>query len=268
MCTVSIIPTSRAGGLAHGFRLVCNRDERHHRADATAPRWRELGAGRPRAIWPTDGEAGGTWIAGNDRGLVLCLLNVNPTPAPLSPNAERAISRGKIIPALIALSDAEAVLEGVRALEHERFAPFRLLVVDGGEVAGGSRVATASWDGDGLEVLEHEAGAMCLASSGLGDALVASRLELFEGMVVGAGGTPEAQDLFHTHRWPERPEISVMMTRADARTVSVTHVEAQPGAAGAWMMRMRYRPVVGDVAGGKVPTSMPGTRAAGGSGAR
>lgn len=268
MCTVSIIPISRAGSLAHGFRLVCNRDERHHRADATAPRWRELGGGKPKAIWPTDGEAGGTWIAGNDRGLVLCLLNVNPTPAPLPITRDRAISRGKIIPSLAAFEDADAVIEGVRALELDRFAPFRLLALEGGDGSGSAAILTASWDGESLEVREHEDGPLCLASSGLGDSLVACRLELFEGMVVGAGCTPEAQDLFHTHRWSERPEISVMMSRADARTVSVTHVEGEPLRGGAWSIKMRYRPVVSDVSGSAIAAPMPGTRAAGGSGTR
>lgn len=260
MCTVSIIPIPSMGGDSApktiGFRLVCNRDEQHHRADATAPRWREVGG--VRAIWPTDGEAGGTWISANELGLVLCLLNMNPMPAPGVP--EGTISRGKIIPGLAMLGGVEGVLAGVRGLELDRYAPFRLLAVEGGE-GEGARVVSASWDRRGLVVEEHRGGGVCLASSGLGDELARPRLELFEGMVVGGGMTPEAQDVFHAHRWPERPEVSVMMSRADARTVSVTHVEAAREG-GAWRMRMRYRPVVEGV-----PKAM-GALAAGSGGPR
>jgi hypothetical protein len=47
-----------------------------------------------------------------------------------------------------------------------------------------------------------------------------------------------AQDRFHAHRWRLAPAVSVLMTRADAGTVSVTIVDVF-----AHRVRLAYRPV-------------------------
>jgi hypothetical protein len=64
----------------------------------------------------------------------------------------------------------------------------------------------------------------CLASSGLGDHLVQCRLPLFREMVV-PDPTQENQRAFHIHQWPDKLEYSVLMSRENARTASVTSVE-------------------------------------------
>ncbi len=246
MCTVSVIPMVDGTLPGSGFRIVCNRDERHDRPDATSPRWRDVRGGA-RAIWPTDGQAGGTWIAATDRGVVLSLLNLNPSvPDPL-PGPERLVSRGRVIPELLGHGAAGATLEGVlrqvEALELELHAPFRLIVAEpDARDAAGYALAEVAWDRAELVVRRHAGGPRCFASSGLGDALAAPRLDLFRDMVVGAGCTARAQDLFHAHRWPDRPEVSVMMWRAEARTVSTTHVEVLGGERA--HVRMWYRPIV------------------------
>jgi hypothetical protein len=77
-----------------------------------------------------------------------------------------------------------------------------------------------------------------LTSSGLGDELVAPpRRELFDRMITFGEQTPEAQDAFHRHAWPDRGYLSVRMRRADARTVSYTVVELSVHA-----RNMRYEP--------------------------
>jgi len=84
---------------------------------------------------------------------------------------------------------------------------------------------------------------VCLVSSGLGDTLVRPRLELFDQEVLNPGVTPARQDAYHAHRWPDRPEISVAMERAAARTVSRTIVEVVPA-----RVTMRYIPIGGEPA--------------------
>jgi hypothetical protein len=67
-------------------------------------------------------------------------------------------------------------------------------------------------------------------SSGLGDALVeAPRRALFDEWFVGVKleNQLERQDAFHRHQWPDRPELSVCMSRIDARTVSYTVVDLE-----------------------------------------
>lgn len=231
MCTVTIIPISR------GFRLVHSRDEQHDRAEAEIPTWHELAPG-VRAICPIDPESGGTWIASLEDGRVYATMNRNPfepgRPPPPPPEGVR--SRGELI--TLAATAGETPL--AEALRPQVRRPFTLLEI------GGPGVREARWDGERFEQVEHTPRAMCWVSSGLGDPAVADRLPLFETMVRPAP-TPEAQDAFHLHQWPDRLEASVLMWREDARTVSITTIEFQDGQI-RWGYR-RIEPVEGEPAG-------------------
>lgn len=234
MCTVSIIPLGAApGGNGGSFRVVCNRDESRRRVAAAPPRWRGTGSPNVRAMWPMDLEAGGTWIGVSQRGVCLSLLNLNLDPQPPLPH--RARSRGLVIPELLDSADPASAVRRVSGLPLARFAPFRLIVVgatSAGKSATGVHLAEATWDGRSLGITWHDDPPVCFASSGLGDAMVAPRLDLFEDLVVMPGAAAERQDEFHRHAWADRPEISVMMSRSDARTVSVTMVEVVHGCGG------------------------------------
>ena len=262
MCTVSIIPLRFAAQLGqepiHGFRLVTNRDENRLRAAAAPPRWLDVGEGGRlgpespvgRLLCPTDAAAGGTWVGVTDRGLALCLLNGNPRPYPVLPPAERLMSRGAIVPMLSGEPDAAAVAAAVGRLDLERFAPFALLAVDlpeGGVTPRPPRVMRVQWDRRELSLMEYPGVPVCAVSSGLGDERVMPRLGLFERLIgpgEGAGARAEAQDRFHRHVWRDRPEISVLMSRSDARTVSITTVEvvaARPATPA--RISMMYQPI-------------------------
>jgi hypothetical protein len=268
MCTVSIIgltqPGSRGRSLAAGFRLITNRDELRTRPLATAPRWHDRAmfvVGRTdadaAALFPVDPAGGGTWVGAAPSGIVLCLLNANPVPAPELPPRHKLISRGIIIPRLLAEHAAnpgglDDVMDSLRSIELPRFAPFRLVAVAATAGADGAafRVSEAKWDLRRLECEDHPPGPACFVSSALGDPLVKPRLSLFDAMVRGASDQPGqaqslAQDRFHRHTWPASPEISVLMSRPDARTVSVTTVEVclLPGQATRPLVSMRYEPI-------------------------
>ncbi|MBY0458559.1 MAG: hypothetical protein K2V38_14560, partial [Gemmataceae bacterium] len=166
-------------------------------------------------------------------GLVLAVLNVNP-PHRARPDGPR--SRGRVVPALLeAGSPWDAVFAAERRFDLREFAPFRLVAIDR------DVVVDLHWGGR-----EAEIGSQLLAgraalftSSGLGDDRVtAVRGELFERLLsVPRGEWPAAQDAFHRHRWADRPELSVDMARADARTVSRAVVEV-----GGERVRFRYHP--------------------------
>ena len=137
------------------------------------------------------------------------------------------VSRGTIIPALIDCQGIEEVVDRLSEMDVERFAPFRMLAVDligneGGRVS--PRMLVLDWTREELAVETHLDGPVCLVSSGLGDSAVAPRLELFKEMLVDGGLSATNQDAFHDHRWPDLPEISVMMSRDEAWTESVTTV--------------------------------------------
>ncbi len=213
MCTVTVIRTD------DGCRVMHARDEQRTRREGLAARWRTLGSGR-RAIWPTDADAGGTWVAARDDGVVLALLNRN-IPDNGRPTPIR--SRGAIIPALVDLGSPEAMLARLDETDLAGVAPFRLLAIDR---SGAGSVVT--FDGLGLSAPVPSVPPSCLASSGLGDERVQVRLPLFDEMMA-LGATPERQSAYHRHRWEDRPECSVLMSRRDARTVSITTIEVTRG---------------------------------------
>lgn len=246
MCTISVIPLPVRSGIQEtGFRIVCNRDEDRRRAPAAQPKWRAIertGVPGARAIWPMDMEAGGTWIAAAEHGLALCLLNLNTEP-PIDLRGVRGLkSRGLVIPALIGAATASDAMKRLERLTLKSYAPFRLVAVDGR--SGELSIAEARWDRTSLQFRTHEPGSVCFASSGLGDSKVLGRLDLFQEVVVdGEGPVSDRQDEFHRHTWPDRPEISVLMSREEARTVSIASVEAVPDGRGSWDVVMEYFPV-------------------------
>jgi hypothetical protein len=216
MCTVSIVPDGAR------VRLLCNRDERRDRPTAVAPEMRPVG--QRRALFPVDPLSAGTWIAGNDAGLVLVLMNRTyvALSAPGEPSRQ---SRGTIVPALITHRRLEDVCTASMKLPFGRFEPFRLLAIQRSDVVsitshGGAPVAT-------FHTLDRP---LLWTSSALGDAVVeAPRRELFARLVLRA---PElwirGQHRFHRHRWRRRPDISVVMSRTDACTVSRTAIDITP----------------------------------------
>lgn len=227
-----------------------NRDEDRSRAAEGPPAWRDLPNGL-RAIWPTDTLAGGTWIAARPTkhkdahgprvpALVVAITNLNPDPPPALPPKSQLLTRGKIIPKVIGSASAEAALGLASTLDFDRHAPFRLVAVDAEDSPVGDerpRVLTLAWDGRQVIRTRCPDGPACFPSSGLGDAKVHVRIPLFDELVSASPG-PVAQDRFHRHRWAERPELSVLMAREDARTLSITTVEVRQG-----VVEMRYEPV-------------------------
>ena len=68
MCTLSFVPTK------DGYYAAMNRDERLTRSAALSPL--TFRAGDLLTVYPFE-EGGGTWIACNQHGLTLALLNWN-----------------------------------------------------------------------------------------------------------------------------------------------------------------------------------------------
>lgn len=243
MCTVSIIAICR------GFRLVTNRDEQRDRPAANPPLWRPLPGPREtlRVIWPADrlrdGTEGGTWIAASERGLAMTILNANLNPHPPLPT--RPASRGDIIPALLHLNSAHAVAAALHDMDLDPYPPFRLIAVEQPTPDEPPAIAEIRWDRRLVASAWHRPPA-CFASSGLGDHLVQQRIPLFHDLLAGAGDhdLPAAQDRFHAHAWPDRPQLSVLMSRAEARTVSTTTVDVVRDArTGRAQVAMNYRPI-------------------------
>lgn len=239
MCTISVIPLDQRGS---ALRIVCNRDEHRERSRALPPRWHSLRDGK-RALWPVDTHAGGTWIGAGEHGLVLCVLNHNPHPPVNVVDLEGLRSRGLLIPDLIGEEDAEGVVGRIRREAFDSYAPFRLLAIEPARRGRDALVAEVRWDRRSVKTAWHGGLPQCFVSSGLGDARVAPRLDLFEAMVVEPGPSSERQDEFHRHSWPDRPEVSVLMSRTEACTVSISTLEVEAGEGARHRLRMGYEAV-------------------------
>ncbi|WNL40183.1 NRDE family protein [Halomonas sp. PAMB 3232] len=103
------------------LKLAGNRDEFHARPTAPLHYWEDT----PGLLGGRDLEAGGTWLAANDRGVVAALTNVREPGAPLPAPAP---SRGELIARALREDDIEAWLERLVKKEATRFAGFNLLV--------------------------------------------------------------------------------------------------------------------------------------------
>jgi len=242
VCTLSIVPLR-----GDVVRIEFNRDESPTRAAGLPPRVRQFGS--RAAVLPLDPASEGTWLAVNDSGLVLALLNVNPASAPAVVRPAR--SRGEIIPALLHCDSPAAALTALdQSLDYGDFAPFRLILL------GCGVLADVRWDGRDPMVASHLLGTSprMYTSSGLGDVLVdAPRRALFDELF---SGPPEhwdrAQDAFHRARWSGREHLSVNMSRPDARTVSRAVIDIRDGVA-----TFTYHPDGPDVAANPVALSLP-----------
>jgi len=212
MCTMTAIPT------AVGVRVAFNRDELRSRSEAIPPQ--ESFVGNRRVAFPIDPDSGGTWLGVTNAGVVFALLNVNPPSA----TAQGSISRGTVIPSVLQANSArEAITMAIQKLKLTELAPFRLVV------AGRGVLEHLLWNGQNVTIRSQDFGAcpILFTSSGLGDHhVIRPRIKLFDRLMAGP---PEswlaAQAEFHRHRWADRPELSVNMCRADARTVSYSIAE-------------------------------------------
>ena len=115
-----------------------NRDERIVRGAGELPEIHHRNG--TTAVYPSDG-AGGTWIAANEYGITLALLNWNDVvPRPLDDNKAR--SRGEIIPGLASAPSLTGLQAAFGALNLEGIRPFRFVGVFPSEQA----IAEWGWD--------------------------------------------------------------------------------------------------------------------------
>jgi len=225
MCTASWFLT------ADGYELFFNRDERLTRGAAEPPREEFLDG--VRYLAPRDLDAGGTWIAANDHGLTLALLNA--WQVRVEPPATGFRSRGLLVRDLAGAASAEEVVTRLRGHALERYQGFTLAVFEPGRLPG-----ALGWDGKRLR--EEEARAPLVSSSADLAGALAHRRAAFarlEARTRGAGltGRRAAFEDFHRDGAPGPGPLAVCMRREDARTVSTSHV-----AVDAAEVRLRYAP--------------------------
>ena len=205
MCTVSWFRTSL------GYVLACNRDERHTRKPAEGPRLSKLG--EVSYIAPVDGDHGGSWIAVNQFGLSLCLLNryLQPTA-----NVDAFVSRGLLLTQLIDSETAGAVRKILSSISLSSYRPFTLLSLDR------RSELVFDWTGSTLtQRFDSESSAPIISSSFVDPRVIEYRRQEFLNLVAAAGQVDaEVLNSFHCSHQPERGPYSVCMHRDEAGTKS------------------------------------------------
>jgi hypothetical protein len=219
MCTVTVVAWRNT------VRLACNRDEQRARPAALPPQIHRFG--NRQAILPIDPTGGGTWIGVNNGGVAITLLNINHGNR-LDRSSAPRLSRGIIIPALLHCGSLAEAVDLGQKLQSRHYAPFRLVLVTQDEAA------ELRSDGEEIRLTWRAALSkpLLFTSSGLGDELVEGpRRELFNDLFSRRECWFAQQDALHRHRWPDRPHLSICMSRPDAHTVSYSVIALSPRAA-------------------------------------
>lgn len=197
-----------------GYELFFNRDERISRRRAELPSiQRSEGI---QYLSPTDTDAGGTWIAANQYGVTVCLLNHYQFE---QLEAYKAwISRGEMVREFATTVDLEHAVERFNALNLEDYRAFRMFII----ARNGDNLLCV-WDGHSARV---ESNVTTPKSSSSVDAkhVKSLRKQLFSDMNLIESKSIGDYIQYHTSHMPSRSKESVCMHRDDANTVSLSHV--------------------------------------------
>ena len=115
MCTVTFIPAD------NGYFLTHSRDEKKARKKASVPCHTIIN--NKKLIFPIDGESGGSWIALQENGNAVCLLN--GAFKKFTDSASYKISRGKIF---LELASSENIIHAFDNILLHNIAPFTLII--------------------------------------------------------------------------------------------------------------------------------------------
>ena len=227
MCTVSW----RQG--TGGYTLLFNRDESKYRSEGLPPRTHSDG---PLAyICPRDPDGGGTWLLVNSHGLTLGLLNYYATLPRYHPKSP--LSRGRLPMACRACPDLEKVENYFTTADLSPFPPFLFLGID-----PACRSVLVTWAGSRVRISHPGFAELPLTTSAYqSQAVEAERRAQFRKRIPSLNCDPVRLAQFHQSHDPNRSAYSPLMTRSDARTVSLSQITVSRGE-----IRFTYRDRIGD----------------------
>jgi len=233
MCTLSWQISADQNEL----NVFFNRDELFARPQAVPPGVYQDQESAARFLAPIDPQGGGTWMALNEQGLILCLLNdyEGKSMANLS---DRAKSRGLLVRRLAGLKSAGEITRQMTLEEVKVFQPFNLVLFDGVQ-----HPVMWRWNGEKLVFVEHPT--MPLVSSGYSQREVQKkRSAIFENEMKLSGRvlTPEQLLFIHQSEAPLPQPNSIAMALEDRGTVSITRAQLIMQAGQPNSMRMYYWP--------------------------
>lgn len=207
MCTVSWFATPK------GYELFFNRDESIKRIEALPPEY--FSGDKCDFLSPTDEQGGGSWVATNQFGITVSLLNLY-TDIDLV-ESEHYISRGQIVRDLADATSLNEVFERVSGCDLAKFRTFRVLAID----VLGKNILLA-WNGKKLTV---DSDTQAPKSSSSVDTLkvVAGRKSMFRDAGL-QDSTDRAAFLAYQRGHEPNKNYSVCVHREFTKTVSMSHI--------------------------------------------
>jgi hypothetical protein len=193
-----------------------NRDEQLARVHALPPTLRQIDG---RSVLSPTEPSGGTWIAVNDSGITLALINWYAIKNRVK---TAAISRGEVINAVIAACCLHSVTTELARLPLSNMNPFRLIGIS----PKTGEILEWQWDVERLACQKHPWKAMQWISSGF-DEPQAQRIRSATFQQTMAQAWPGSLDWLrrlHRSHTPESGAFSTCMHRNEAETVSYTEV--------------------------------------------
>jgi len=213
MCTLTWISDPR------GTRIYFNRDEKRTRLPATPPAL--LIRNGIHILAPLDGNAGGTWLTVNEKGMTIAILNFYEADATTSRNADHHRSRGQLVLDLADVDTPDAMRNRLELLSMADYRPF---IVVGMDAAGHG--LEVRWNGHTTALRDLASISLPITTSSFRTAeVLAARRHHFESLMDAGPVTDAKLKAFHKSRDPLGGPFSVTMTRPDAMTVSFCAVE-------------------------------------------
>jgi len=216
MCTLTVVTGNGE------YLMAMNRDEKIARGAGLPPAIREFDGSR--VIYPSEGN-GGTWLATNEYGIALALLNWNDI-APHGRDAKRR-RRGRVIPTLIDSRSLSDLHEVFSVSNFVGMMPFRLVGVFPSE----QEIWEWRWDSAQIDFDVHAWESRHWFSSSLSD----ERAESLRGAACrvarhesDAGSVRWLRRLQASHAGGPGP-FSLCVHREDVKTLSYTEVVLSSG---------------------------------------
>lgn len=210
MCTVTYIPCRDS------IYLTSNRDEKKWRTAALTPAIYAFSSGK--ILFPKDGDAGGTWIAGHENGNAVVFLNgafQTHIPAP-----SYRKSRGLI---LLDLLDHSTPYNCFLAVKLNNIEPFTAIVRDN------KYLFECRWDGLQKHFIEMDPDQPHIWSSAtLYDEPAATKRKKWFEEWISNNKEPDQSDIFNFHQFTGEGDIQndLMMNRdGKVFTVSITSID-------------------------------------------
>lgn len=196
----------------NGYELYFNRDEQRSRLLAIPPKLNHTNG----AIYPLDPQGDGTWIAVNQRGLTLALLNYYQAPLNDNPHI---VSRGKLILSLLDIGGD--VIEQLKMMDLQVYQPFQLCIFPEDLSINNHKVHRVKWTGSELSLMNID---LPITSSSIDFNDVFQKRKCRFNKTVDVN-SPSSIQLKTFHFSTELiGKHSVNMQRPDAQTVSISHI--------------------------------------------